>query len=376
LAALEAITEVSHTFLTKSEIDADYEEVAEMRATKGRSRRPRLIAFPTSDFIIELIFSDAIDEEVAANPSSYRSVRGLEVLDASISARNESEHSRTSGSATCVTLRTEQMNGDLMILDRIRAEVRLRAGKSRERHLSPEFLHGIASIPQTQSPREPEFPFKSAFVNKVATESCQKDGGVNSTELIDTLGFSFLHVERGGPFNSIKVVGLKHVPGIEAEVKRLAPRGMSPHILWSGGKIQTIDGETRLVDTGFMRGSIMEATPKKFPPPYPISTKDISGRAALTLRAKRLQGVICGFENVTITQVLEAGPYRRDVEGPTVRRFRFQDTHREPVAGVFLRAVTQPLEKGQRFAAMRGIVHQPRRGQYEVIVEMDKHLVD
>jgi hypothetical protein len=125
-----------------------------------------------------------------------------------------------------------------------------------------------------------------------------------------------------------------------------------------------------------MQGSIMEATPKKFPPPYSISAKDISGRAALTLRAKRLQAVICRLEDVTITEVGEAGPYRRDVDAPAVRRFMFHDAHGdEAVAGVFLDTVRQPVDEGQRFSAMRGIVHQPRRGRYEVIVEMDKHLV-
>jgi hypothetical protein len=123
-----------------------------------------------------------------------------------------------------------------------------------------------------------------------------------------------------------------------------------------------------------MEGAIMEATPKRFPPPLAISTKDISGRAALTLRAKRLQGVISRFEHVTVDRISESSPYRENVDGPLVRRFEFRDARRESVAGVFLDTVTQPVEKRQHFTSMRGIVHQPRRGHYEVIVEMDEHL--
>lgn len=81
---------------------------------------------------------------------------------------------------------------------------------------------GIASIPGVQWPISDSFPFKSRFEGLVATGSCQKDGGVNSNHLVDTFGCCFLHVERGGPFNSIKVTTQKHVPGIDDEVKRHA----------------------------------------------------------------------------------------------------------------------------------------------------------
>ncbi len=41
---------------------------------------------------------------------------------------------------------------------------------------------------------------------------------------------------------------------------------------------------------------------------------------------------------------------------------------------VGLDTVTHGLEKGEHFQSMRAIVHQPRAGQYEAILEMDKHL--
>ncbi len=41
---------------------------------------------------------------------------------------------------------------------------------------------------------------------------------------------------------------------------------------------------------------------------------------------------------------------------------------------VGLDTVTHGLEKGEHFQSMRAIMHQPRAGQYEAILEMDKHL--
>jgi hypothetical protein len=351
-----------------------------MAATTKKPRRqdPQLlIAFPTSDTELRLVFSDPIDEESAERPSSYRTRRGLEIYDVVLHRQSDStaEGSCTPDGLTQVTLKTEPMNGDLMIVDTVRARLRISSGEALANRESPPFIQGVASIPQTQNPAKREFPFASRFEGRIATASCQKDGGVNSSHLIDTLGFSFLHVERGGPFNSIKVVGLKHVPGIEAEVERLAPEGLSPHILWSGGQIQTIDGETRLVDIGFMEGSIMEATPKRFPPPLPVSSTDISGPAANTLRAKRLQGVIVRFHDIRVDRISKPSPYRKSIAGPAVRAFTFHDRAGGKVPGVLLDTVAQPIEAGQRFAAMRAIVHQPKAGRYEVIVEMDKHLV-
>jgi len=337
-----------------------------------------VMAFATSDNDLRVIFSGAVDPESAAAVDSYGTESGLRIVEAALAeaaadGKGEDEAERM---ITRVDLRTEPMNGHLMEVDVLRAEgVQAANGERIANAESRPFLHGIASIPQTQKPAAREFPFTSRFEGTIATASCQKDGGVNSSHLIDALGFSFIHVERGGPFNSLKIVGLKHVPGIEEEVERLGPRGLSPHVLWSGGEITTVDGETRLVDSGFMEGSILPATPKEFPPPYAITVAEISGEHARTWRAKRFQGVIVRFDEVELKDVSDPRPYRDDVRGPAVRRFRFTDRSGGELHAVALDTVTHRLEEGQRFQSMRAIVHQPRAGHYEAIVEMDKHLV-
>jgi hypothetical protein len=263
------------------------------------------------------------------------------------------------------------MDGESMNVDVLRAGgVRTVSGGSLSAHESPRFIQGIASIPAIQRPATATFPFDSRFNRAVATLSCQKDGGVDSNILIDTLGYSFLHREEGGPFNSIKVVvgiGQKHVPGIEQAVERLSPHGLSPHVLWSGGEIRNVEGETQLVDTGFMEGSIMEATPKRFPPPYLIRTADISQTDRDLLAPKSLQGVIVRFDNVTIDSISAPDSHKR-------REFIFHDDSGTKISGILLPTVTATVGPGHKFQAMRGIVHQPKSGEYQVIVEMDKHL--
>lgn len=104
-----------------------------------------------------------------------------------------------------MTLVTEPMDGASLVVDTIKLnDLRSHSGN---RLMSPEsrpFIHGIASIPGIQWPISDSFPFASRYEGLVATASCQKAGGVNSDKLIDSFGWSFLHVERGGPFNSIK----------------------------------------------------------------------------------------------------------------------------------------------------------------------------
>jgi hypothetical protein len=320
-----------------------------------------LIAFPKSNTELRLVFSTPVDQVTAGKPENYRSEKKLKILSASVDPTNPKY----------VILQTEPMNGEAMKTDIIRAVgVRTVNNSLIVKKASPRFLHGIASIPGVQKRVKKMFPFRSKFNDIVATLSCQKDGGVNSNHLIDTLGYSFLHKQIGGPFNSIKVVvgiGKKHVPGIDEEVERLAPKGLSPHVLWSGGLIQNVKGETQLVDTGFIEGSIMKATPKKFPPPYLIKTRDLI--TASTLRGKSLQGIIVCFENVIIDKISQ--PDKRQF-----RKFVFHDDSEVKGYGFLLDTVKQEVKQGQKFQVIRALVHLLIKGHYEVIVEMDKHLVD
>lgn len=334
-----------------------------------RESSDSLVAFPIGADTIRVVFREPADPERLRRPEAYSTEAGLQIL--SVVADGDDPAGTPVGRG--VTLKTEPMNGDAMILDRILVREGGRPGSPATTRSRP-FLQGVASLPAVQWPREEQYPFRSRFEGTIASASCQKDGGVNSNHLIDQLGFCFIHVEKGGPFNSLKVVGRKHVPGIEEEVQRLRPQRLSPHVLWSGGEIQTIDGETRLVDTGFMSGSILPATPKRFPPPFRIKTADITGDAARALRAKSLQGVIVRFDSVTIDEV--SGPDRHDafVSAPHLRAFVFHDDSGGRVRGLLLNSVTATLKAGQQLHTLRTLVHQPRPGQYEAIVELDEHL--
>jgi len=171
-----------------------------------------LIAFPIGHNELRVVFSDPVDPDSAQRASSYATESGLKILAAYV---DPGDHCR-------VTLRTEAMDGEAMRIDVLRVkDMRTSAGSALSTSESPRFIHGIASIPAIQKPTTEKFPFPSRFEGLVATASCQKDGGVDSNILIDSLGYSFLHRELGGPFNSIKVVvgvGKKHVPGIEDTV--------------------------------------------------------------------------------------------------------------------------------------------------------------
>jgi hypothetical protein len=328
-------------------------------------------AFPIGDDRIRLVFSGWLDPSTCRRPERYASSVGLPILEVDVSEEHD-DHG--AARASRVTLKTEPMSGHSLVVDTISLDdVRGRSGKPLGRQESRPFIHGIASIPGIQWPASDGFPFTSRFEGLVATASCQKDGGVNSNKLIDVFGWCFLHVERGGPFNSIKVATNKHVPGIDDEVKRLSPRGLSPHVLWSGGEIRTVDGETRLVDTGFMEGSILDATPKHYPPPFRVKTSDLAGDEARSLRSRSLQGVIVRFENVTIDRVWAANEQGERISAPQLRSFIFHDDSGAELVAVMLDSVGRELRAGEAFDSLRALVHQPKSGQYEGIIELDDH---
>ena len=319
---------------------------------------PRLIiAFPKSETELRVVFSEPVDPKTAADAASYSGARGLKVKSAQIDPDDPSR----------VTLRTDAMNGEAMEIEVLSARgVRTQAQRPLANAQSPEFIKGLVSIPEVQRPEVEAFPFTSRFNGKVASASCGKDGGVDSNVLIDTFGFAFIHMEAGGPFNSLKISTKRHIPGI-AEITRGLEKGQTAHVLWAGGEIRTMNGETQLVDTGYIEGSVIPPNPLRSPRPFPIKAADIAedGR---TLRAKSLHGVIVWFEQVVIDQVSPP-----DQKG--LRRFTFQDGSRGRASGVILTNVKTPLKEGQKLSGLRGLVHSPRAGECEVIVELDEHLV-
>jgi hypothetical protein len=259
------------------------------------------------------------------------------------------------------------MNGEAMNIDVLSAPgVRTSNGQPLASTESPEFIQGLASIAEVNKPAKDAFPFASRFVGKIASESCGKDGGVDSNVLIDTFGFAFIHMEAGGPFNSTKVVTKTHIPGI-AEITRTLRAGQTAHVLWAGGEIRNVNGETQLVDTGFMEGSVIPPSPLRSPPPFLVKTKEIAGKAGRSLRAKSLQGVVVRFENVTIDKVTDA-----DKSG--LRHLVFHDDSGEGASAVLIRNVTTALRPSQQLASLRGLLHYPAAGEAEIIVELDQHL--
>jgi hypothetical protein len=326
---------------------------------KTNGQAPRLlIAFPKSETELRAVFSEPVDSASAENRTSYATRRGLGILGARVDP----------GDPRRVSLETEPMNGAAMEVDVLQVTgVQTRSGQRMERAESPEFIQGIASIAEIQRPVENRFPFASKFIGKVAAASCGKDGGVDSNVLIDTFGFAFIHMQTGGPFNSLKIVTKGHIPGI-LEATRQLRAGLTTHVLWAGGEIRNVDGETQLVDTGFMEGSIIPPTPLKSPPPYPIKAAELAGEAGKTLRAKSFQGVIVRFDEVTIDGVC-------DPDKAGLRIMQFHDGSGGQLSAVLLHTVTAALGPGQKLRSLRGLLHQPRAGELEAIVELDEHLV-
>jgi len=325
-----------------------------------------LIAFPIGNAELRLVFSEPVDRASAERPESYISDRGLKILAASVDPNDPKR----------VTLTTEPMDGESLTVDILRAiGVRTASGAPLAtvgtlggllaKNDSPPFIQGFPDVDKVQKPAGESFPFASRFVGRVASLVYNKDGGQDGLRQIPTLGFGFLHGQEPEPFDSIKIVTNKLIPRLAEAEAQLQP-DQSLNVQWAGGQIRNVDGENQLVDTGFMEGSILKILPS--PAPLPIKTAEISQQAGKTLRAKSLQGVIVRFDNVTIDSV----------SVPDERRLRsivFHDDSGALASGLLLHSVTKPIQVGQRFRSVRGIVHQPRAAQYEVIVELDRHLV-
>ena len=287
-----------------------------------------------------------MDEQSLHDLDSYETRSGLAILGASLDPADPRR----------AVLRTEPMNGEAMVVDTIRARgVRTLRGEGMEEAESPQFIHGIASIPEVQRPAQDQFPFESRFAGIVGTASCGKDGGVDSSVLTAKFGFNFIHNEAGGPFNSLKIVTNKHIPGV-AEAMQRVKAGQTVHVLWAGGVVRTEKGETQLVDTGFMEGSIFEPNPLQSPPPFPIESAEIVDDAGRSLRAKSLQGVIVRFNGVTLDRV-------SDPDDRGLREIAFHDQSGGVVSGVALDTVTTRLYEGQQLASLRTLLHQPSHQQ-------------
>src|SRR5687768_14317385 len=118
-----------------------------------------LIAFPKSEMELQVVFSEPVDPRSAEDPASYVSKNGLKIM----AARVDQVDSRR------VTLVTEPMNGEAMVVDVLSAPgVSTESGKPLQRVDSPEFIQGIASIPEIKKSQEQEFPFPSRYVGKIA----------------------------------------------------------------------------------------------------------------------------------------------------------------------------------------------------------------
>src|SRR5215216_2327905 len=106
-----------------------------------------LIAFPKSEIELQVVFSERVDPRSAEDPASYVSKNGLKIMAAKVDQVDPRR----------VTLVTEPMNGEAMILDVLSAPgVSTESGKPLQRVDSPEFIQGIASIPEIKKSQEQE----------------------------------------------------------------------------------------------------------------------------------------------------------------------------------------------------------------------------
>jgi hypothetical protein len=310
------------------------------------------IAFPTSNTELHLVFSTSLDRESAETVGNYTTAAGLQILNASL---NSDDPRR-------VTLTTEEMDGTSLSVDAVQVKgLKGARGVIFPEMTSPAFLHGIASIEALRRAHEEEFPYASLYAGVVATLSCSKNGGV--WEGVNALGFTFLHEESGGPYSSIKVVTdiEEKIPNVAEEHHELQ-EGESLHVLWAGGIILEVNAETQLVDTGFMEGSLLPVL--RTPPEYLIKASDISGKAARTVTAKSLEGVIVRLENVVFTHV-----ERPDELG--IRSAVLTDESGAPVDALLLSPVTMAIEPGQSFLSVRALVVRPKLDLFQLLIEWD-----
>jgi hypothetical protein len=283
---------------------------------------------------------------------NYTTARRLQILNASL----DGEDSRR------VTLTTEAMAGTSLSVDVVQVKgLKGTRGATLPEMTSPSFLHGIASIEALRRAHEEEFPYASLFSGVVATLSCSKNGGV--WEGVNDLGFTFLHEESGGPYSSIKVVTdiEEKIPNVAEEHHKLQ-EGESLHVLWAGGLILEINGETQLVDTGFMEGFLLPVL--RTPPEYPIKASDISRKAARTVTAKSLEGVIVRLENVVFTRV--GNPDKLGIRSAVLT-----DESDAPVDALLLSPVTMEIKPGQSFRSVRALVIRPKVDALQLLIEWD-----
>jgi hypothetical protein len=344
-------------------------------------RSDLLIAYPVSDQRLRLVFSHPMNPATAGVASHYETAKGLKILRAAVDARDPRR----------VTLTTERMSGADLTIDSVRVDgaVRSSRGIRLAQPTSPAFLHGIASIEALRRAHGAELPQTSRFIGMVASASCSKNGGVWSGLL--SLGFTFLHEERGGPYSSIKVVtDLEgRLPEAPRAFAKLEP-GTTLHPLWAGGVIAEVNGETQLVDTGYMEGSLL--SPLKIPPPHPIKLADIAGERVKTAAAKSLEGVIVRVEAVVVENVASPPPppplapfgvqltkggatkFVDAVERGALRSAVLVQRGGGSIDALLLSPCTLPLHQGQRFRSIRAIVSRRRPDAFELLIEHDRDL--
>ena len=72
----------------------------------------------------------------------------------------------------------------------------------------------------------------------------------------------------------------------------------------------------------------------------------------------------------------KASDSSRDKAGTTIgfQHRTFHDASGHRVAGLLLKSVTREMRPNLRFDTLRALLHQPRFGHYEAIVELNEHL--
>ena len=320
----------------------------------GANSTRLLAAYPFSNTELHLVFSGPINTESATTVKGYSTACDLKLLNASMQ-RDQTDR---------VVLTTEPMSGKLMIVDRVIASgVRAADGTMLRTSESAPFLQGIVEVQPIQSSSSGStYPFETKFEGVFASASCAYPCG--PPQLVENVSFTFLRQSEGGRFSGLKVETDRIPPDIERLAEELPPH-LSVHVLFTGGVVHTKAGETRLMNVGYTQSSIIQPNPIPSPEPLEIRASDISNEAAPTLRAKSLQGVWVKLSNLRVVSIEPA---------EHGRRIRFQDESGTTLGVWAVEGVNRPLEPGQVFERLLGHVHQPKAGEYEVVVFFDKHM--
>ena len=295
-------------------------------------------AYPVSNTDIRAVFTEALDPASAGDASHYSFGPGLPILAATFDPESPNAVTLHTGMMVPANLRSNALHisnissqdGDVIV-----------SANSRS------FVEGILTPQLIQSNREPTFPFNSLLVPQVASVSCAwNDWHRNSNCVVAPCVIESV----GGPYSGVAV---SLTPATTALV---TPYSFGTHLLFAGGVMTEVNGETQVADTGFM-----EAFPigpdLPLPQPVLLSTADMPDVFDTSEATDQFERCYVEFRDVQITDF-----------DPSTRVFLFRDA-----SGVIARGDLNGLDEdaqlfaGQALPFLRGVVIVFASGRYKVM---------